>query len=90
MGSQYRRVLVDNVIEQEEQYAYESDEWCTQSRKKMLSILLLIHLDEDNILNFYDMWNSLYPDDPLVKQKLSKEEKEKNRLAEIRVKISEE
>lgn len=89
MGSQYRRVLSDNVTESEQDYAYESDEWCTQARKKMLSLLLLIHLDEDNILNFYDMWNQLYPEDPLVKQKLSKEEKEKQKLfAEIRAKIA--
>jgi len=55
----------------------------------MLSLLLLIHLDEDNILNFYEMWNRLYPEDPLVKQKLSKEEKEKQRLfAEIKAKIA--
>ena len=35
--------------------------------------------DEENILNFYDMWNSLYPTDQLIKQKLSKQEKEKKK-----------
>ncbi|KAL4482150.1 hypothetical protein ABPG72_014963 [Tetrahymena utriculariae] len=87
-GDEYRSML-SAMVSEEEKYVFESEEWCTLQRKKILSLLLIIHWDEENILNFYDMWNSLYPTDPLIKQKLSKEEKEKQkRLAKESALIS--
>ncbi|KAL4477698.1 hypothetical protein ABPG74_002848 [Tetrahymena malaccensis] len=77
-GDEYRSML-SAMVSEEEKYVFESEEWCTLQRKKILALLLIIHWDEENILNFYDMWNSLYPTDPLIKQKLSKEEKEKQK-----------
>lgn len=69
--------MLSNIVQEEEKYPIESDEWCTLQRKKMLALLLIVHWEEDNILNFYDMWNFLYPDDPLIKKKMSVKEKEK-------------
>jgi len=75
-SKEYRSML-SSIVNEEEKYSMESDEWCTLQRKKMLALLLIVHWEEDNILNFYDMWNFLYPDDLLIKKKMSAKEKEK-------------
>jgi len=69
-GAEYRALLCSFVSEEKE-LPFESIEWCSFSRKQIVSLLLIVHWDDENILNFYDMWNKLFPNDPLVKEKMS-------------------
>jgi len=51
-----------------------------------VALLLIVHWEEENILNFYDMWNSLFPSDPLIKLKMSMREKQKQKITKRKLK----
>eukprot|EP01006_Ploeotia_vitrea_P033567 TRINITY_DN65581_c0_g1_i1.p1 TRINITY_DN65581_c0_g1~~TRINITY_DN65581_c0_g1_i1.p1 ORF type:complete len:132 (-),score=5.48 TRINITY_DN65581_c0_g1_i1:554-949(-) len=64
----YEKMLLDLILE-EQKYERNSDNWKTHIRKRMLALMLYVHLKEKSkrhiLNNFFELWRVVYPLNPL-------------------------
>ncbi|KAL4457089.1 hypothetical protein ABPG74_014727 [Tetrahymena malaccensis] len=68
LDSQYNNMLLILILDVG-RHPRESEEWRTHTRKRMLSLLLYVHWNEqekrDEFQSFFEMWKVAYPENPL-------------------------
>ncbi|KAL4467466.1 hypothetical protein ABPG72_000676 [Tetrahymena utriculariae] len=83
----YQNYLRDIAFSNEDKnYKQGSQEWITVCWKKATALFVLHHSLNPSLSSIFEIWNSLYPEDPIIKKKKTKEERDKEKM---RVQIKE-
>lgn len=80
---EYEKLLMDLILDQKEFDKFHEN-FKTQTRKRMLSVMLYIHWklkdERDQLSTFFDLWRKVFPDNPLpegIKRKRNNNKKRK-------------
>ncbi|EAR93748.1 hypothetical protein TTHERM_00399170 (macronuclear) [Tetrahymena thermophila SB210] len=79
----YQNYLRDLALSNEDKnYKQGSQEWITVCWKKATALFVLHHSLNPSLSSIFEIWNSLYPEDPIIKKKKTKEERDKEKMRE--------